>query len=315
MMTAAPRYEVLEAPGWYADGGGAPPVEVLVSFGRATLTIQRFDETPITHWPLASLAETPGAAALTLAPDEGAPERLAIDDRDMIEAIRALRAAALAAAGGPRATRRRLGRSARLTLRLGLAAALGAGLWAAAPAAIDALSSAAPPEARAALGAAAVKLAAGDARCDEPRATAALGRLSAALTRAAGAPVRVAIADLPGAGPARAAPGGWVLARAGALAAARDADAFAALLAPAAAEAVSGMRTGRALRNAAAAAALGLLSADLGAASLTRAAASGLADGTVPAEGPAALALAAALPRPALSAADWAALRAGCAPR
>ncbi|SDZ73001.1 hypothetical protein [Rubrimonas cliftonensis] len=318
-MTAAPRYDILEAPGWYVGADGAPPVEVLVSFGRATLTIQRFDETPITHWPIASLVDMPGSAAMTLAPDNAAPERLALQDRDMIEAINALRAAAQAAADAAPKARRPLGPGARWALALLFVGALGAGLWAAAPGAIDAMSAAAPPETRAALGAAAVRAAAGDALCADPAAAAALARLSAALSTAAlaqpGAPVRVVVAALPGPdAPARAAPGGWVLARAEALAAAPGPDAFADLLAPAVAEAVSGARTGRALRDSALDALRGLLAGDLDAASLTRAASAALRPpAEPPQDGDAARAVRNALARPALSADDWAALRAGCA--
>jgi len=80
-MTALREYALLEASGWYAETPDAAADEVLVTFGDATLTIQRFDETPLAHWPLASLATVDGPRALTLAPDADAPERLGLDDR------------------------------------------------------------------------------------------------------------------------------------------------------------------------------------------------------------------------------------------
>ncbi|MEM1313942.1 MAG: hypothetical protein AAGI51_05265, partial [Pseudomonadota bacterium] len=55
--TALARYALLEATGDYLDGITARRQEVLVKFGRASLTLSRFDETPVAHWALASLRE------------------------------------------------------------------------------------------------------------------------------------------------------------------------------------------------------------------------------------------------------------------
>ena len=130
-MTALARYDLLEAVGWYAERPEREPVEVLVSFGDASLTILRFDDTPLAHWPLGSLVETPGAAPLTLAPDADAPERLALSDAEMIAAIRALRPGG--ARKQPSAARARARRLARRAAALAAAALALFALWLATP--------------------------------------------------------------------------------------------------------------------------------------------------------------------------------------
>ena len=208
-MTALREYALLEAPGWYAETPDAAAEEVLVSFGDATLTIQRFDETPLAHWPLASLATVTGPRALTLAPDADAPERLGLDDRDMIDAIRRV---AVGAPAGPRrrGRRRGLGRA----IAAACAAALGAGLWLGAPAVLGALAAATPPATRAAIGAAAARAYGGPDACrPDPAARRARARLETALSQAAGAPVRLAfLRGAPADAAPVAAPGGWLAA-------------------------------------------------------------------------------------------------------
>ncbi len=90
-MTALAQYQLLEAEGRYFDGQTAAPREVIVKFGDASLMILDMQDTPITHWPLATLrslgATGPG---LSLIPDYGGDERLMVQDTQMIDAIRAV---------------------------------------------------------------------------------------------------------------------------------------------------------------------------------------------------------------------------------
>lgn len=93
MRTADARYALLEARGTWFDGRSAKPVEVIVKFGEATLTLYRIDGMPLAHWALASLCalpDTAGASYIVLTPDEESDERLTIADPDMIGAIRAV---------------------------------------------------------------------------------------------------------------------------------------------------------------------------------------------------------------------------------
>jgi hypothetical protein len=87
-VTALKGLERLEAEGAFAPSPDAVAEPVLVQFGESALTILRFDETPIDHWPLASLRRLAREdGAVTLSPDHDAPERLRIADADMIAAI------------------------------------------------------------------------------------------------------------------------------------------------------------------------------------------------------------------------------------
>ncbi|MGF1657832.1 MAG: hypothetical protein ACFCUS_00200 [Rubrimonas sp.] len=209
-MTALPEYQLLEAPGLYAERPGLAPQEVLLCFGAASLTILRFDETPLAHWPLATLSAVGcDGDAVILAPDPHAPERLSVSEPEMIAALRAV-----SGAFEPRETgapRRRRGR--RLAISAALAAAVGAGLWSAGPTLRERAAQAAPAPLRAALGEAAVAAYAGDGPC----APGALARremeaLARRLDRAAPAPVPHALRLVAVAGPALAvpAPGGRI---------------------------------------------------------------------------------------------------------
>jgi hypothetical protein len=154
-MTALPEFALLECPGWYAETPDAPPEEVVVCFGDATLILRRFDETPLAHWPLATLTTAPGGRRLTLKPDEDAPERLGLDDPTMIAALARVRGAAVR--GRRRASRGLAGLTA-----LALIAAAGFGLWRAWPDIMVSLALQTPFGARAAVGdAAAARLADG----------------------------------------------------------------------------------------------------------------------------------------------------------
>ena len=89
-MTALDDYAKLEAAARYFDGHSAEPRDVVLSFGERTLMIVGFDDQPIAHWPLASLRGVgkPGDAVAQLVPDPASDERIALEDQEMIAAIR-----------------------------------------------------------------------------------------------------------------------------------------------------------------------------------------------------------------------------------
>ncbi len=317
-MTALAAYERLEAEGRYAATPDAAECEVLVKFGDASLMIMTFDETPIDHWPLASLVRTAdGGAALSLAPDAGARDRLRLDDPAMVAAILEV-CAALSTPGPSRMARLRrpLGRVAALAAAAGL---VWAG-WAATPAALDRLAAGLPVAARAALGEAAIAAWPGGRVCDSPAAARALAPLATRLSRAlGGAPVGLRVLDAPDTpAAALAAPGG----RVALLFAAIDRAASPAAVAEAAAAALTrdtdAALTRAAVREAGLRGALGVLRGDLAVPRLARAAAGAMArPGPDDAEAARALLAAAGLDDPAAAAgaitpAGWRALKAVC---
>lgn len=88
-MTALAKYELLEAPGLFFDGSSAAGREVVVKFGDASLILMSLADMPIAHWSLAGLRNlAEGEGPLTLTPDHDSDERLSLDDRDMVAAIR-----------------------------------------------------------------------------------------------------------------------------------------------------------------------------------------------------------------------------------
>jgi hypothetical protein len=276
-MTALAAYDLLEAIGHYVERDGAPKVEVLLKFGDASLTIMRFDdETPLAHWPLATLRFTAEeAGALVLAPDAAAPERLRVTDRDMVAALRAVCLEPVAPPPA-RPERRRWPAALALSLLLGLAAVL---LWRP-PAVMDRIAAFAPPEARAALGEAAVALHAGALIC-APDAAARQALAAFAARLAPGGldegPLAIRLAALPPDAPRAApAPGGLVLATRRAVEA--GPEAFAEAVAIAAAQAERRPPTAEALRAAGVRGVLGALSGDLGYGGLATAAAARLAE-------------------------------------
>ena len=90
MTTALTGYDKLEAIARYFDGQSAQPVEVVVSFGGRSLVIVGLDDRAIAHWPLATLRSIgePAEALVQLVPDDSSDERIVLEDREMIEAIR-----------------------------------------------------------------------------------------------------------------------------------------------------------------------------------------------------------------------------------
>lgn len=232
--TALARYALLEASGDYHDGMTARSREVLVKFGRASLTLSRFDETPVTHWALASLRALDGpqgGGVLRLTPDPESDERLTLRDPAMIEAIRAV---------CPDLDRAPpLGRSA---LRIGAWAggavgALALIVFVLVPALADRLAPLVPYEQELRLGEAVVEqidrvMAGGAGFCEDPAGRAALRRLSDRLMPHAELPMpaRLQVLNSPNLN-AFAAPGGQVVILSGLLENAASVDEVAAVLA------------------------------------------------------------------------------------
>jgi hypothetical protein len=87
-MTALERYIRLEALGLWRESPDAEPLEVVVSFGVATLVLTDLDDNPLGHWALAgvqAIGKDGRATVYAMTPDGG--ETLTIRDRDMVEAI------------------------------------------------------------------------------------------------------------------------------------------------------------------------------------------------------------------------------------
>ena len=232
--TALARYALLEATGDYLDGLTARRQEVLVKFGRSSLTLSRFDETPVTPWALASLravdAGSVDDASLRLPPDPASDERLTIRDPVMIEAIEHV--CPDLRAGPP------LGRG---LLRLvlwggGAAASLALIVFVLVPALADRLAPLVPYEQERRLGEAVVAqvsglLSDGEA-CEDPAGVRALRRLSGRVLRHAELPMPVRIQVFAsGTENAFAAPGGQIMILSGLLRNADGPDEIAAVVA------------------------------------------------------------------------------------
>lgn len=90
-MTALDKYVRLEALGQWREARHAPPREVVVSFGDATLLLTDLAERPLGHWALAGVAAVgrdDGATVYAMTRD--GDETLTISDADMVEAIAAV---------------------------------------------------------------------------------------------------------------------------------------------------------------------------------------------------------------------------------
>lgn len=93
-MTALQKYDRLEAIGAWRASATATPVEVVVSFGDATLKIAATDDTPLAHWALGALRVVHRGENGTLySADPDDAEVILIDDDEMIAAIETVRAA------------------------------------------------------------------------------------------------------------------------------------------------------------------------------------------------------------------------------
>jgi hypothetical protein len=89
-MTALTDFQRLEAQGSWRAAPDAPPCEVIVSVGEATLILSDpKTDRPLSHWSLPAVVQlNPGAMPAIYAPGlAGTDETVAIDDPLMIEAI------------------------------------------------------------------------------------------------------------------------------------------------------------------------------------------------------------------------------------
>ena len=145
-MTALDEYQRLEAAGTFAPRSGGKRVEVILSLGKATLTITNLSDQAVWHWSLAAVQRlNPGKAPALYAPDPDTGERLETGDAEMIRAIEKVRSAVLKARPHPGRLR------GRILLLLALSAIVAAALWF--PAAITRKTASLVPEgARAAIG-------------------------------------------------------------------------------------------------------------------------------------------------------------------
>jgi len=93
-MTALQEYQRLESTGLWRESNQEEPVEVVISFGTATLVLSTLDEAPLTHWSLSALSKTKTTgAAVIYTPDAQGEETLLISDPDMIAALEKVQAA------------------------------------------------------------------------------------------------------------------------------------------------------------------------------------------------------------------------------
>ena len=266
--TASERYALLEAEGRWFDGRTARPREVIVKFGKSSLTLLGADDTPLAHWALASLREidAPGAAAgeMRLSPADDATERLALSDAEMIAAIRAACPDLRASSRPPGALRRALAWMA------GAAAALALIVLVLIPALAERLAPLIPDEQAGRLGDAVVAqigraLGAGgpEAACDDPAGARALDVLLARLGEGPEAPppVRVMVLDHPLEN-AFAVPGGRIVLFRGLLEAAESPEEVAAVLAHEIGHVAHRDPTREALRSAGSAGVIGMFFGD-----------------------------------------------------
>lgn len=88
-MTALDDYLKLEAEGRYFDGVSDSHRDVVVSFGERSLVIVDYSEHVLAHWPLASLRMRDAilGAGTDVLPDPSSPERVVLEDPEMISAI------------------------------------------------------------------------------------------------------------------------------------------------------------------------------------------------------------------------------------
>ena len=102
-MTALERYVRLEAIGLWRERPEAPPREVVVSFGNATLVLKDLADRPLGHWALAGVTVVgrDGPATIYAMTADGG-ETLAIRDPEMVAAIAAVSRPRLARSRRPR---------------------------------------------------------------------------------------------------------------------------------------------------------------------------------------------------------------------
>jgi hypothetical protein len=91
-MTALEKYERLEATGLWRETTESQSIEVLVTFGNASLILSDFTGSPLTHWSLPAVVRTnPAKHPAIYSPNTSGAEKIEIEDEAMIEAIEEVR--------------------------------------------------------------------------------------------------------------------------------------------------------------------------------------------------------------------------------
>lgn len=87
-MTVLAKYQRLEAEGLWKPDPEAQRRDVIVSIGKATLTLNSTSGPALTHWSLPAIRRiNPGVLPALYAPAEETPETLEIADETMVDAI------------------------------------------------------------------------------------------------------------------------------------------------------------------------------------------------------------------------------------
>lgn len=93
-MTALKKYERLESLGLWRADKDAQHIEVIISFGDASLVLSDANSKPYAHWSLAALTRAnPSQSPAIYHVDESGAETLEIDDQRMVTAIEEIRSA------------------------------------------------------------------------------------------------------------------------------------------------------------------------------------------------------------------------------
>ena len=91
-MTALEQYDRLEATGLWRETKTSQNIEVLVSFGNASLILSDFTGNPLTHWSLPAVTRlNKGKTPAIYSPNSYGIETLEIDDETMVIAIEQVR--------------------------------------------------------------------------------------------------------------------------------------------------------------------------------------------------------------------------------
>ncbi len=92
-MTALTQYQRLESPGLWRANSDAQRLNVIVSLGKATLTISNSSERALAHWSLPAIHRlNPDQRPALFAPSPEATDTLELDDETLIEALEKLHA-------------------------------------------------------------------------------------------------------------------------------------------------------------------------------------------------------------------------------
>lgn len=91
-MTALDQYERLEATGLWRESKTSQKIEVLITFGNASLILSDFTGSPLTHWSLPAIMRLNKSNLPAIySPNSSGVETIEIDDNAMILAIEEVR--------------------------------------------------------------------------------------------------------------------------------------------------------------------------------------------------------------------------------